>query len=159
MAVLVGLAFYTIFMAAICLMVKSLLDSLPEEHRQLEMRQVWWLLVPCFSLAWNFFVFPKLARSYAAYFRSQGSSDADGTGDLALGYCIVSVISVFDVLGTGLGRGAFQRHFVALAQLHEVDFVIGHFNSIQVEVPFLQVMCADDDGWITVCQGVCEGTG
>ena len=103
-AALIGLVFYMIFMAAICLMIQPLLNALPEEHRQLEMRHVWWLLVPCFNLAWNFFVFPKLARSFADYFQSQGSSDADGTVDLAMGYCIVSAISVFDVVGTRLGR-------------------------------------------------------
>ena len=102
--VVVVVVFHTIFMAAICLMIRSLLNSLPEEHRQLEMQHVWWLLVPCFNLAWNFFVFPKLARSFVACFRSQGSSDADGAVDLAMGYCIVSGISVFDFGGPGVGR-------------------------------------------------------
>jgi len=102
--VVVVVVFHTIFMAAICLMIRSLLNSLPEEHRQLEMQHVWWLLVPCFNLAWNFFVFPKLARSFVACFRSQGSSDADGAVDLAMGYCIVSAISAFDVIGTRVGR-------------------------------------------------------
>ena len=102
--VVVVVVFHTIFMAAVCLMIRSLLNSLPEEHRQLEMQHVWWLLVPCFNLAWNFFVFPKLARSYVACFRSQGNSDADGAVDLAMGYCIVSGISAFDFGGPGLGR-------------------------------------------------------
>ena len=102
--VVVVVVFHTIFMAAICLMIRSLLNTLPEEHRQLEMRHVWWLVVPCFNLAWNFFVFPRLARSFAGYFRSQGSSDADGTVELAMGFCIVSAISAFDVLGARVGR-------------------------------------------------------
>ena len=37
----------------------------------------------------------------------------------------------------------------------EFDLVIGHFNSIQVEVTLFQVMRPDDDGWTAVCQGVC----
>ena len=37
----------------------------------------------------------------------------------------------------------------------EFDFVIGHFNSIQVEVAFFQVMRPDNDGRTTVCQCVC----
>ena len=52
--------------------------------------------------------------------------------------------------GAGNGLEAME-----MLRNDEFDLVIGHFNSIQVEVPFLQVMCADDDGGITVCQGVC----
>ncbi|HAA48980.1 MAG TPA: hypothetical protein DCE43_04625, partial [Planctomycetaceae bacterium] len=100
----VALLFHTVFMAGVCLMVRHLLNSLPEEHRQLEVRRVWWLLIPIFNLAWNFHVFPRLARSFGDCFRSQGSSDADGVLDLARGYCIVTVISVFDFGGMGVGR-------------------------------------------------------
>ena len=103
-AVGVALLFHTVFMAGVCLMVRHLLNSLPEEHRQLEVRRVWWLLIPIFNLAWNFHVFPRLARSFGDCFRSQGSSDADGVLDLARGYCIVAVISVFDFGGMGVGR-------------------------------------------------------
>ena len=50
-----------------------------------------------------------------------------------------------------LGRG-----YCGLNSLtDEFDLVIGHFNSIQVEVALFQVMRPDDDGWTAVCQGVC----
>ena len=76
-------------LAVICLMIKPLLDALPEEHRQLEMRRVWWLLLPPLMPFWNFYVFGRLSRSYASYHRSRGRTDSDGAVQLAHGYCIV----------------------------------------------------------------------
>ena len=47
----------------ICWLISSALSAVPEEHREMEPGLVWLLLIPCFSIIWNFFVFPKVSRS------------------------------------------------------------------------------------------------
>ena len=110
--VLFVLMWVEVGLAVICLMIKPLLDALPEEHRQLEMRRVWWLLLPPLMPFWNFYVFGRLSRSYASYHRSQGRTDSDGAGQLARGYCIV----VFFVLLFGWAGGQLP-HTVATGLL------------------------------------------
>jgi hypothetical protein len=56
---------------------------------------VWLLMIPCFNVVWNFFVWPKLANSYKSYFDSAGITDVGDCGyTLNMAYCIVSACSV-----------------------------------------------------------------
>ena len=110
--VLFVLMWVEVGLAGICLMIKPLLDALPEEHRQLEMRRVWWLLLPPLMPFWNFYVFGRLSRSYASYHRTQGRTASDGAVQLAHGYCIV----VFFVLLFGWAGGQLP-HTVATGLL------------------------------------------
>jgi hypothetical protein len=53
---------------------------------------VWLLMIPCFSLVWNFFVFQQLADSYKAYFASIGRTDVGDCGKgIGLGYAICAI--------------------------------------------------------------------
>jgi len=81
---------------AICWFLASCFQRIPLEYRRQEPGLVWLLLVPCLNLVWNFFVFPKLAESYRAYFEAQGRTDVGDCGyGIALAYCIaVAVTSV-----------------------------------------------------------------
>ncbi len=56
---------------------------------------VWLLMIPCFNIVWNFFVYPALSESYTAAFESQGSNPHGDCGrTLALVYCILVAVSV-----------------------------------------------------------------
>lgn len=56
----------------VCWLLSRAFESIPREHRRMEPGMVWLLLIPCFSLVWNFFVFPKLAQSFRAAFEARG---------------------------------------------------------------------------------------
>ena len=61
-------------------------------------------------------------------------------------------IFVSDDAKAGIGRFLLVLGYCGLNSLaDEFDFVIRHFNSIQVEVTFFQVMCPDNDGRTTIC--------
>jgi len=80
-------------------------QRVPASFRKLEPGLVWLLLIPCFNIVWNFFVFPKLSESFKAYFDSVGDSSVGDCGrDLALGYAVCSAISIIPFVGclTGL---------------------------------------------------------
>ena len=75
-AFLIGMAIY----AALLYLVFICFKRIPIEHRQMEPWQVWLLLIPLFNLVWNFFVYPKLAKSFQSYFAAQGRADVGDCG-------------------------------------------------------------------------------
>jgi hypothetical protein len=80
---------------AVCFFLSSCFKRIPEEHRKLKPGLVWLLMVPCFSIVWNFFVYPALADSYIAAFESEGANPHGDCGRrLALVYCILAAVAV-----------------------------------------------------------------
>ena len=72
------------------------LEHLPVEYQRQSPKLVWLLLIPGFNLVWNFFVFPKVAASYLAYFQAQeGSNLSDCGQDGALIICLLWIVSPF----------------------------------------------------------------
>jgi hypothetical protein len=56
---------------------------------------VWLLLIPCFRLVWNFFVYLQLADSYKAYFASVGRTDVGDCGrGIGLWYAICAACGI-----------------------------------------------------------------
>ena len=60
----------------ICYFVFTLYKAVPAQFRQMDPNLVWLMLIPLFNLVWNFFVFPKLSKSYELAFQAQGDSSA-----------------------------------------------------------------------------------
>jgi len=78
----------------VCLFLSGCLKAVPEEHRKQEPGLVWLLLIPCFPVVWNFFVYPKVSESFESYFASVGRTDVGDCGKtLALVYCILVAAS------------------------------------------------------------------
>jgi hypothetical protein len=76
-------------LAVMCLLLQSCFSRIPPEHRQMEPRRVWFLLVPCLNIVWNFVVCIRLARSFKSHFRAQGVREPGDCGHaLSLAYCI-----------------------------------------------------------------------
>ena len=60
---------------------------------------VWLLMIPCFNLVWNFFVYLQLADSYKAYFASVGRTDVGDCGrGIGLGYAICAACCIIPCL-------------------------------------------------------------
>lgn len=75
-------------------------DRIPDRHRKLDPALAWLLVIPCVSLVWNFWVFPRLAQSFRSYFDAQGVTNVGDCGEgLALGYCIASACCVVPCVG------------------------------------------------------------
>jgi hypothetical protein len=94
-----GLAFLALVAVAvaiaICWFLHSCLARIPPQYRKQEPVMAWLLLIPCFNLAWNFFVYPKVAESFKAYFDSVGRTDVGDCGrTLAVTFCILAVVGL-----------------------------------------------------------------
>jgi len=94
-ALLIALA----IMAVILYILYTCFERIPPEHRQMDSWQVFLLLIPCFNIIWNFFVYPRLAESYQSYFRSVGRTDVGDCGQqVGLWYAICSAVSIIPIV-------------------------------------------------------------
>ena len=102
--VMLMVAVFAVVMLAIWIFILYFLSTcfarIPRQYRQLEPGMVWLLLIPCFPIVWNFFVYPKLAESYQRYFWEQGRTDVGDCGQsLGLWYSICTVASIVPYIG------------------------------------------------------------
>jgi hypothetical protein len=96
-------------------------ERVPRGFRKLEPGLVWLLLIPCFNLVWNFFVFPGLSDSFRAYFNSVGDNSVGNCGrDLGIAYAIFSAISAIPFVGCLTGIVSLVLLILFLAKANEL---------------------------------------
>jgi len=125
-----GLAMFLGISAVICYLISNCFKAIPQEHRKMEPGMVWLLMIPCFSLVWNFFVWPKLAQSYKAYFDSVGNTEVGDCGyNLNMALCIacacillafVPIPCVGQLLGTLAGLAALALFIICFMKAYDL---------------------------------------
>ena len=103
----------------------KLLDALPPQYRLMEPGMVWLLLIPCFSLVWNFFVYSRIARSYQNYFYAHGRTDVGDCGAvLGIWFSVCAVLISIPCLNyvTGIfcGPAMLVLLIIYLLRLYEL---------------------------------------
>jgi len=99
-AVIIGLLVGFAVAILLIYLVYNVFRQIPEEHREMQPGLVWLLLIPCFGIVWNFFVYPKLADSFKNYFNSVGDESVGDCGKtLAWLYAAFVVGSIIPYLG------------------------------------------------------------
>lgn len=102
-----------------CWFLANTLKKVPREYRSQEPGLVWLLLIPCFSLVWNFFVFPKISESVTHYLSSRGSPyRGDGGKGLGFAYCICMAASI--VCGSAALLAGFILLILYLVEINKV---------------------------------------
>lgn len=119
------LAFVLLAMLAInvliCWFVSGVLRRLPAEHQKMPPGQVWLLLIPCFSIVWNFFVFQRVPESFASYFAAQGRTDVGDCGrGIGLAYAICAACSVIPLVSYLAGPATLILLILNLVKLSEL---------------------------------------
>lgn len=93
------LAFVILAQALACYFASKSLAALPKQFREIEPGLVWLLMIPCFAMIWNYFVYPKIAFGYQRFFRSLGKERQDDCGALlSFWYCLSVCCWVLPVL-------------------------------------------------------------
>jgi len=116
-AILVSLAI-NIF---ICFLLQDCYKRIPPQFRKWEPGLVWLLLIPCFSVVWNFFIFPGLSKSFKAYFDSVNRTDvSDCQEGIGLAYAICTAASIIPYLGCLTGIAALVLLIIFLVKTHEL---------------------------------------
>ncbi len=104
---LLGLALGFAINIVICAMLHKCLSRIPKEHRKLEFWHIWLLLIPLFSLGWNFFVYLRLPESFQSYFSEQGQADVGDCGrSLGMWYALCGVAILAPCVNTAAGPAA-----------------------------------------------------
>jgi hypothetical protein len=101
----------------ICFLLQECFKRIPPQFRKQEPAMVWLLLIPCFSLVWNFFVYLPLSKSYKAYFDSVNRTDVgDCHYNIGLAYsiCFAAVFVPFASLA------ALVLLIIYLIKIHEL---------------------------------------
>ena len=94
---------------------------IPRGFRKLEPGLVWLLLIPCFNLIWNFFVFPRISESFKAYFDSVGDTSVGNCGrDLGFGYAICAAASAIPFVGCLTGIASLVLFILFLVKANEL---------------------------------------
>lgn len=103
--------------AVICWYLSNCLKAIPQEHRKQEPGMVWLLMIPLFSIVWNFFVYPRISESYKSYFDSIGRTDVGDCGrSLAFTFCILCCCTIIPYLGGCVGIAALVIWIILLVK-------------------------------------------
>lgn len=114
----------------ICVLLYKCFQAVPPEHRKQEPGLVWLLLIPCFNIVWNFFVFPRLSDSYQSYFAAIGRKDVGDCGrNIGLAYSICVACSVIPYLNTFTGLASLVLLIIYLIKAWDLK------NQIQSGAP------------------------
>jgi hypothetical protein len=117
--------------AFICYLLQECYKRIPPQFRKQQPGMVWLLLIPCFSIIWNFFVFPPLSKSFKAYFDSVNRTDVgDCQQSIGLGYAICCAVSLIPYLGCLTGLAALVLLIIYLIKTNELK------NQIPTETGF-----------------------
>jgi len=95
----VQFAVYLVVSFLTCWVVTDCYRKIPQEHHAMAPRLVWLLMIPVFNIVWNFWVFPKLSKSFRSYFDSvQDATVGDCAARIAHWVCLCGALSLFPPL-------------------------------------------------------------
>ncbi len=120
--VLVGfLVIGLIINAVICYFISTWLKKVPAQHRKMEPGMVWLLMIPCFPIVWNFFVFQRVPDSFKSYFDSVGRTDVGDCGKgIGLAYAICAACSIIPLVQYIAGPATLVLMILNLIKINEL---------------------------------------
>ena len=92
-----------------CLTLSKALQQVRPDHRDLEPGQVWFVLIPIFSLYWNFVITSQIPSSLRREFRERGMGDRgdDYAAGIGKWYAICVVCCLVPLVNYIAGPAAF----------------------------------------------------
>ncbi|HAM70054.1 MAG TPA: hypothetical protein DCM86_00230 [Verrucomicrobiales bacterium] len=124
--VIFGLAFgmmvtYLAVTGLICFLILRCLKVVPPEHRKIELNLIWLLMIPCFGVIWNFYVYQRVPASFQSYFASLQRTDVGDCGkSLGLWYAICGVVACIPLANTVAGPAALVLIILNLVKYHDL---------------------------------------
>lgn len=120
---IVGIVGFVLVLAAIpAVLGYVVLNRIPPQFRRQSPALAFLLLIPFFSLIWNFFVHPKVAESLKAYYDAQGPhAHGDCGGSLALWLCVCGVCSFIPFVGFIAGVAALVLLIIFYVKAFELS--------------------------------------
>lgn len=105
----------------VCFFLYKFYKRVPQQFRKMEPGMVWLLLIPCFNLVWNFFVYIRLPRSLKGYFNSVGNQTVGDCGEgLGLAFSICEAATIIPCLGLFTGIAAIVLVILYLVKANQL---------------------------------------
>jgi hypothetical protein len=105
----------------ICYLLQRCYDRIPPQFRKQQPGMVWLLLIPCFHIVWNFFVFPPLSKSFKAYFDSIDRTDVgDCQESIGLAYSVCAAVSIIPYVGCLTGIASLVLLIIYLIKTNDL---------------------------------------
>ena len=109
----------------VCFFLYKVFNRVPVQYRVMEPGLVWLLIIPCFNLVWNFFVFIRLSRSLKRYFNSVGNQAVGDCGEgMGLGYSICEVARLIPCVGIMVWVVALVLVILYLVKVNQLSELI-----------------------------------
>jgi hypothetical protein len=129
-----------IHLAILFLLYKDL-QAVPAEFRRMEPSMVWLLLIPCFNLIWNFFVFSRVAGSYQDYFHERGRRDVGDCGaGIGIAYSTCAILVSIPCLNY------LTVWFCGPAMIVLIILYLVKLQGLKQEIKSADTAAFDDDG-------------
>ena len=117
----VGLVVGAAIGVVISILLYQCFTRIPAEHQKMSPGMVFLLLIPLFSLIWNFFVYQRLPESYQSYFAAQGRTDVGDCGkQLGLWYAICAACSLVPCVNSFAGIAGLVLLIMFLVKAFEL---------------------------------------
>ncbi len=101
---LIIILFIFVFLGLPAILSYIVLNRIPEAHRKQQPALSFLLLIPVFSLAWQFFVYPKISESLKSYYKEKENKPSGDMGAaMALTVCICSLATFVPMIGPLVG--------------------------------------------------------
>jgi hypothetical protein len=118
---IIVLGIWLIVTVIVSILVSKCYAQIPEKNRAMSPGKVWLLLIPCFSIVWNFFVFPGLSKSFKSYFDSVGDTTVgDCYAQVALWYSIASACCIVPCLNYLAGPASLVLLIIYLVKAFDL---------------------------------------
>lgn len=106
----------------VCFFLYKFYKRVPQQFRKMEPGMVWLLLIPCFNLVWNFFVYIRLSESLKGYFDSAGNQTVGDCGKgLGLAFSICEAATIIPCLGMLTGVASLVLVILYLVKANELS--------------------------------------
>ena len=122
MGALVGLLVGIGIAAVLCYFISNWLKEVPEEDRVMSPGQVWLLLIPFFSLYWQFRVYMlDIPQSFKNYFERQGNQEVGDCGKtMGMWLCICAISGLIPIIGSIVGMGTMVLLILWMVKIHQL---------------------------------------
>ena len=112
-AIVIGLAIAVL----ICWLIYAPLKTIPAQYRVMEPGMVWLLLIPCFNLVWNFFVYLRIPDSFNAFFQAHQRTEFGDCGrGLGLAYAICAACSIVPLINYLAGPASLVLAIIVIVK-------------------------------------------
>jgi hypothetical protein len=122
-ALIIGFLF--LLMAIPATLAYVILNRIPESHRKQSPGLCFLMLIPIFSLVWQFFVYPKISESFKSYFATHPNPpQGDFGAGIALWCCVSAILSFVPVLGVFAGLASLILLIIFFVKAFELTKLI-----------------------------------